>query len=69
MEYLNLLDYLLISLYFLVLIGLGLYLRKRASGSVEDYFLAGRNLPWWALAFSGAAWWFSISGSMIIIAF
>ncbi len=69
MEYLNSFDYTLISFYFLALIGLGLYLRKRASDSVEDYFLAGRNLPWWALAFSGTAWWFSISGSMIIIAF
>ncbi len=69
MQYLNLFDYSLISLYFLSLIGLGLYLRKRASGSIEDYFLAGRNLPWWALAFSGSASWFSISGSMIIIAF
>ena len=69
MEYLGFFDYSLICLYFLSLIGLGLYLRKRASGSVEDYFLAGRNLPWWALAFSGSAWWFSISGSMIIIAF
>ncbi len=69
MEYLSRLDYVIISAYFLSLIGLGLYLRKRASGSVEDYFLAGRNLPWWALAFSGSASWFSISGSMIIIAF
>ncbi len=69
MEYLSRIDYVFIGLYFLSLIVLGIYLRKKASGSVEDYFLAGRNLPWWALAFSGSAWWFSISGSMIIIAF
>lgn len=49
--------------------GLGLYLRKKASASMEDYFLGGRNLPWWALGASNAAGWFSISGSMIIIAF
>jgi len=36
---------------------------------MEDYFLGGRNLPWWALGVSNAAGWFSISGSMIIIAF
>jgi SSS family solute:Na+ symporter len=66
---LSTLDYSLIGFYFLFLLGLGLYLRKKASASMEDYFLGGRNLPWWALGVSNAAGWFSISGSMIIIAF
>ena len=42
---LSILDYSLIGIYFLILLGLGLYLRKKASASMEDYFLGGRSLP------------------------
>ncbi len=69
MEYLSFFDYALIVLYFAAVTLVGIILSRKASGSIEDYFLGGRNLPWWALAFSGTAWWFSISGSMIIISF
>ena len=47
MQYLGILDYFIIGAYFCVLICLGIYLRKRASASLEDYFLGGRKLPWW----------------------
>nr|MBC8343071.1 sodium:solute symporter [Bacteroidota bacterium] len=69
MSNLNVVDYTLIISYFIVLLGLGFYLRARANKSMEDYFLAGRSLPWWALGLSGTAAWFSVSGTMVIIAF
>lgn len=39
---LNTIDYTVILVYFGFLVGLGLYLRKKASKSLEDYFLGGR---------------------------
>ncbi len=49
------LDYLIIGLYFLFVLGIGAVLRNRMRTS-EDYFLSGRSLPSWVtgLAFLGA---------------
>ena len=69
MTYLNSLDYLVIIVYFAFLVSLGLYLRKKASASLDDYFLGGRNLPWWALGISGMASFLDITGTMIIVSF
>jgi solute:Na+ symporter, SSS family len=44
---LTLLDWLAIAAYFLVNIVIGLYYRRRATGSTEDYFVSGRNVSWW----------------------
>lgn len=40
-------DWLIIALYFIVSIGIGIYLSKRAGRSTGDFFLSGRNLPWY----------------------
>src|ERR671933_7257 len=49
------LDYFIIGLYFLFVLGIGAVLRNRMQTS-EDYFLSGRSLPSWVtgLAFLGA---------------
>ncbi|MBI4501077.1 MAG: Na+:solute symporter [Gemmatimonadetes bacterium] len=44
---LTMVDWLVIALYFLLNIGIGLYYRSRAGRSVSEYFLSGRNVPWW----------------------
>jgi Na+/proline symporter len=44
---LTLIDWLAITAYFLLNILIGLYYRKRATGSTEDYFVSGRNVTWW----------------------
>jgi Na+/proline symporter len=66
---LNYLDYTVIAVYFLILIAAGFYLSTRASKSLEDYFLGGRKLPWWAMGMSGTASWFDITGTMLIVSF
>jgi SSS family solute:Na+ symporter len=48
-------DWLVIGCYALVTVLLGLVLRRRASGSTEQYFLSGRTLPWWVLGTSMVA--------------
>ncbi|MCE5250543.1 sodium:solute symporter [bacterium] len=69
MKYLNTIDYTVILIYFSILLGLGLVLKKMASRSLEDYFLGGRKLPWWALGVSGMASYLDMTGTMIITSF
>ena len=69
MSYLNTIDYTVIIIYFGILVGMGVYLQKRASASLEDYFIGGRSLPWWALGVSGMASWLDVTGTMIITSF
>ncbi|HUL01601.1 MAG TPA: sodium:solute symporter family protein [Gemmatimonadales bacterium] len=40
-------DWAIVALYFLLNLGIGLYYRARAGKSVGEYFLSGRNVPWW----------------------
>jgi solute:Na+ symporter, SSS family len=44
---LMLVDWLAIAAYFLFNILIGLYYRKRAIASTEDYFIGGRKVSWW----------------------
>jgi Na+/proline symporter len=41
------LDWAVIALYFLFNIGIGLYSKARAGKNVSEFFLSGRNVPWW----------------------
>ena len=53
--YFNNLDWLIIGGYAIGLISLAYYLSRKPKGeerSAEDYFLAGRSLPWWAIGAS-----------------
>ena len=44
---LNVIDWLVIGLYFLFNLLIGIYFRKRATKSVTDFFISGRNATWW----------------------
>ena len=41
------LDWLYIALYFALNGAIGLYYRSRAGKNVDEFFLSGRNVPWW----------------------
>lgn len=45
------LDYVLLVIYFIGITAFGAWL-GRGQTSIRDYFLAGRTVPWWAIAFS-----------------
>jgi len=68
-EYLGKLDYAFMIFYVLVLLGLGLYLRKQASKSLDNYVCGGGNIPWWAMGISGMASFLDMAGTAIIVAF
>ena len=44
---LSLLDWSIIVVYFALSLAIGLHYYRRAGESTEDYFVAGRQLPWW----------------------
>ncbi|HVO98899.1 MAG TPA: sodium:solute symporter family protein [Bryobacteraceae bacterium] len=41
------LDWLVVALYFAFNIGIGFYYKARAGSNVNEFFLSGRNVPWW----------------------
>ncbi len=41
------LDWAVVALYFAFNLGVGLYYRARAESSVDEFFLSGRDVPWW----------------------
>ncbi len=40
-------DWVIVALYFTASAAVGVYYARRAGRSVEEFFLSGRNLPWW----------------------
>lgn len=66
---LSLLDIAIMALFIVVTMGAGLWMSKRASGGMEDYFLGGRKLPWYLLGLAGMTMWFDVTGTMIITSF
>ncbi|MBI3693278.1 MAG: sodium:solute symporter [Acidobacteria bacterium] len=49
------LDWGILVAYCGLLIAVGLYFHRRAACSVEGYFIADRNLPWWVIGLSDTA--------------
>jgi SSS family solute:Na+ symporter len=45
------LDYVALLAYLVVIVGIGVYFSRREN-TTDDYFLAGRRIPWWAAALS-----------------
>ena len=48
---LNSIDFAIIAVYLLGITLFGMRFRKRQR-TLRDYFLAGRDIPWWAIALS-----------------
>ncbi|MEQ9437901.1 MAG: sodium/glucose cotransporter, partial [Cyclobacteriaceae bacterium] len=55
MKELQLLDYVVFGTYFVLVISMALYVSRKPKDharNAEDYFLAGRALPWWIIGAS-----------------
>ena len=59
-------DWVIVAGYMALTLALGLYLARRASGSMVDFFVGGRNLPWWLAGTSMAATTFSIDTPLYV---
>lgn len=56
---LTLLDWVVLGVYFTIVIVVGASFMARAGSDTEEFFLAGRSLPWWLLGTSMVATTFS----------
>lgn len=56
---LTLIDWLIIGAFFVVSLLIGLFTSRQAGKSAKDFFLSGRNMPWWLLGVSMVATTFS----------
>ncbi|WP_116770661.1 sodium:solute symporter [Maribacter litoralis] len=52
MQQLDSLDWISISLYFLLLVGVAIWVIRKKEDNTEDYFLAGRNVGWFVVGAS-----------------
>jgi len=60
-------DAVIVFLYFVVVIGLGFLYKRRASQSLDSYFLGGKRIHWLLLSMSGSVSNFDITGTMWIV--
>src|SRR6188474_792118 len=66
---LSLLDWTVIALYFLFNLGIGLYYARRARGSTSEFFLSGRDVPWWLAGTSMVATTFAADTPLAVTGF
>ena len=62
-------DYGIIILYFIFVMAIGLWVAGRAGGSINEYFLGGRSIPWFILGISGMATFVDMTGTMLQTSF
>ncbi len=54
-----LIDWIILALFFVIVLSIGVIVSKQAGKSSAEYFLSGRNMPWWLLGVSMVACTFS----------
>ena len=65
---LEFLDWAVIIGYMLLSIGIAFFVAKHKSKNITEFFVAGRNLPWWLLGTSIAATWFATDAPLAFTA-
>lgn len=63
---LSILDWTVIGAYFLFNLGIGIYYARRARGSTSEFFLSGRNVPWWLAGTSMVATTFAADTPLVV---
>jgi Na+/proline symporter len=63
---LTLLDWIVIAGYFLLNLAIGVYYARRARGSTTEFFLSGRDVPWWLAGTSMVATTFAADTPLVV---
>ena len=63
--YLSGLDYAIIITYFIIVLGVGLWISKLSRNNLNQYFLGGNKINWYFLGLSNASGMFDISGGNV----
>src|SRR5438093_495966 len=66
---LTLLDCTVIAAYVLFNLGVGVYYARRARGSTNEFFLSGRDVPWWLAGTSMVATTFAADTPLAVTGF
>ena len=66
---LSILDWSIIAAYFLFNLGIGIYYARRAGGSTTEFFLSGRDVPWWLAGTSMVATTFAADTPLAVTGF
>ncbi|MGI9140766.1 MAG: sodium:solute symporter family protein [Gemmatimonadaceae bacterium] len=59
-------DWMVVIVYMVLTLALGVFLARKASGSMADFFVGGRNVKWWLAGTSMAATTFSIDTPLYV---
>ncbi len=62
-------DWIVVALYFLFNIAIGLYYKARAGSNLAEFFLSGRNVPWWLAGTSMVATTFAADTPLVVTGF
>ena len=62
---LHFIDWTIIVIYGIIIVGIGLWFSKKAGEGLEEYFVAGRTLPWWIAGTSIAATYFATDAPLV----
>lgn len=63
------LDWVVIALYFLMNLAIGAYYYRRAKASTTEFFLGGRDVPWWLAGTSMVATTFAADTPLAVTGF
>lgn len=63
------LDWIIIGSFFVIVLGIGWFASKSAGKSSEEFFLAGKTMPWWLLGVSMVATTFSADTPNLVTGF
>jgi solute:Na+ symporter, SSS family len=63
---LTLVDFIVIALYFLINLGIGLILRKKATANVSEFFVSGGKASWWLAGTSMVATTFAADTPLVV---
>ena len=63
---LTLLDWWIVAAYFLFNLGIGFYYKARAGQNISEFFLSGRNVPWWLAGTSMVATTFAADTPLVV---
>ena len=63
---LTVVDWTVIAAYFALNLAIGIYYARRARGSTTEFFLSGRNVPWWLAGTSMVATTFAADTPLVV---
>src|SRR3972149_4446170 len=59
-------DWAIVVGYLIICLGIGFYFTRRANKSIAEFFVSGRNLPWWLAGTSMVATTFSTDTPLLV---